>query len=343
MARLPRKIFNFALVGWLGLSGAVAQDVPRARDTIWEAPLNAKNPDAYDKAVETLIHAWEKANARPLAPGVKRSVGLKIATHMGPGLATPKPLVRALAKALEKRGFKRGEIFLFDVARSGLLECGYIANAADKEPVFEGMRVIAFAQDGPFDERWFYDSPLPSQDPELMRLRTPGTELTEQQRALERKSFLPRRLFLDADFWINLPVVCDNPAFGIDGVLSNASIRMVSNNRRFLNSEHTGPVAMAEIAAIPEIDRALVFSIVSLEKFQFIGGPQFNSYYTAGEPFVWLSDNAVWMDYQFLLRFNVRRQWQRLPLMPMPTFLRYAQQVGLGDYDPEKLFIKRAR
>ena len=46
---------------------------------------------------------------------------------------------------------------------------------------------------------------------------------------------------------------------------------------------------MSEIAAIPELEERLVLNFVSLERYQFIAGPFFNSIYTRSEPRLWMS------------------------------------------------------
>ena len=46
------------------------------------------------------------------------------------------------------------------------------------------------------------------------------------------------------------------------------------------------------MSAIPELRQTWLFTIASLEHYQFIGGPFFNSLYTRSEPIVWLSDRS---------------------------------------------------
>ena len=59
------------------------------KEPVWQAHLPAFTDADYDAAVEKLIAAFEKSRGRPIAPGAKKKVGLKIYSDSGPGMATP--------------------------------------------------------------------------------------------------------------------------------------------------------------------------------------------------------------------------------------------------------------
>ena len=114
----------------------VVQTAPRT--PVWEARLASFDREYYDRAVEALMEKYEAAARlnpamRPLAPGAKKRVGLKVYTDSGQGLATPIPLVQAVIAALERRGFenvlrgRRGaDIRVTQPVRKGLhrIHCG---------------------------------------------------------------------------------------------------------------------------------------------------------------------------------------------------------------------------
>ena len=138
-------------------------------------------------------------------------------------------------------------------------------------------------------------------------------------------------MFLDADFWINLPVYTDHQYLGVNGALVNATLWNASNTARFFRSPANAPAAVAEMSAIPELRQTWVCSIVSLQHYQFIGGPYFNSLYTVSEPVVWLSADPVALDTLALMRIN--RWRERAGFKPISDEIRtldFAETLGVG-------------
>ena len=288
-----------------------AQDVapaPRATiQPIWEARIDPAGGN-YDAAVERLISAYERATHRRMAPGPKRRVGLKIYTDSGPGLATPVPLVKAVIVALRRRGFENRNIFLVGLNQLRLRMTGYLPSLVTGKTPFEGNPVYVLESGRYYDPVWFYDSPLPDRfNPVIAEQQTRGYS-NSSTKDEDRKSFLATPLFLDADFWINLPVYTDHPVLGVNGALVNATLWNASNTARFFRSPANAPAAVAEMSAIPELRETWAFTIASLERYQYIGGPFFNSLYTTSEPILWLSGDPVMMDALMRDRMN---QWRR--------------------------------
>jgi hypothetical protein len=111
----------------------------------------------------------------------------------------------------------------------------------------------------------------------------------------------------------------------------NATLWNASNTARFFRSPATAPAAVAEMSAIPELRQTWLFSIASLEHYQFIGGPFFNSLYTRSEPVVWLGADPVMLD--ALMRVKID-DWRRKegfePISDDIRTLEFAETLGVG-------------
>jgi hypothetical protein len=308
-----------------------------ASEPVWEARMSKFDEASYDRVVETMISNYEQATQRKLVPGPKKKAGLKVYADSGPGLATPLPLVKAVVNALKRRGFANENIFLVGLNALRLRMTGYLPSLVSGETPFAGNPVYVLERGAYYDPLWFYDSPLPQRfDPIFAEQRTPAdggvkgvAETTTKDQ--DRKSFLATPLFLDADFWINLPVYTDHPTLGVNGALVNATLWNASNTARFFRSPANAPAAVAEMSAIPELRQTWVFTIASLQHYQFIGGPFFNSLYTVSEPIIWLSNDPVMMD--SLAREKINGQRKKAGFEPLDEEIRtleFAETLGVG-------------
>lgn len=326
----------------LTVAADLYQKAPRG--LVWEANLAYKTD--YRAEVEALLGAYEASLGEQLVPGERGKVGLKVNTRGGLGLSTPPALVRALIAALESRGFARDAIYIVDYSAHDLRAAGFmpaLSRSRQSSKRFEGARVLALDSEAHYDPEWFYDSPLPSafqKEPRLMLEGSSGRDSLEEG-AEARKSFLPEPLLFEVDYWINLAVGVDDPALGLDGVLANATLWNVSNSRRFLANEATASAAVAEIAAIPELAERMVLNFVTLEAYQFIGGPHFNSIYTRSEPRLWMSSDPVALDRLLLDRINTMRRLEGFTeISPLPKQLPFATSLGLGDHERSRIQIE---
>lgn len=312
-----------------------------APPVIWEHALKDFSDANYRYAVEQMLQSYEQASGRKLVPGAKKKVGLKVYADSGPGLATPFGLVRGVIAALEKRGFAQENIFLVGLNPLRLRMTGYLPSLSSGVVPFPGHPVYVLESGKFYDPEWFYDSPLPSRfDPVLndkaveAAAKGRATTTTEE----DRKSFLATPLFLDADFWINLPVYTDHPVLGVNGALVNATLWNASNTFRFFRSPATAPAAVAEMAAIPELREGWALNIVSLQLYQFIGGPYFNSLYTESEPRLLMSNDPVILDAVMIQKMNLARKKTGFEPIAEEDYrlLDFAQQLGVGSAEATK-------
>jgi hypothetical protein len=85
------------------------------------------------------------------------------------------------------------------------------------------------------------------------------------------------------------------------------------------------------MSAIPELRQTWMFTIASLQHYQFIGGPFFNSLYTVSEPILWLSNDPVMMDALARDRINAQRKKHGFePVDEEIRTLEFAETLGVG-------------
>ncbi len=319
---------------------------PDARAFLFEARPEDFSEGSYATTVESLLSAYERDAARSLKPGKLGKVALKLYTASGPGLATPKPLADAVVAALEKRGFKRADILLVDQQEKRLRDTGYLPALSDAgKDEYKGSPVLALDSGKYFDPKteseWTYPSSLPSKD--ILPNPDDFSMLPDKR---ERVSPLPLPLLFEVDFWINLPMVCDNGALGVSGALANATLLNVGNARRFWDNPANAQKAAVEIAAIPEFKAKFELTIMPLELYQLVGGPKFDAGFTVSEKRIWLSANPVILDYLMWKRINAgrdainKRSGLNLPLIePEPAMFSAANSadIRLGSCRPGDL------
>ncbi|MEM1222549.1 MAG: DUF362 domain-containing protein [Verrucomicrobiota bacterium] len=329
-------------LAFMGIRPVCAQDLPRIAPAglVWEADLGPNF--SYDLAVRDLFFAYEKRVGQALKAGSRGNVAIKVNTRAGRGLSTPLPLLQACIKVLKARGYAADQILIIDYSAHALRQARILPPLSSDSATFEGARVIALDSGKYFEEDWFYDSPLPPAYLEDTQLFGQSARRSLAEGSYERKSFLAAPLLFEVDFWINLAVGVDDPALGVDGVLANATLWNVSNSQRFLANPATASAAVAEIAAIPELQERMVLHFISLERYQFIAGPFFNSHYSRSESRLWMSSDPVALDRLIYDKMNELRLLEGFPdISPTPRQLPFAARLGLGTFDRDRIRIER--
>ena len=287
----------------------------------------------YARATEDVIAGFESRTGVILKPGDRRRCAIKLSTQSGMGLSTPKALVRAVADALVRRGFDRDNIFLCDAAAAPLRQSGFLPTLGTGAPRFEGMPVRAWdleARSWTGDARLAYENPVPPQ---------PGLPIPEWQDP--RVSLLPKPLFDEVDFWIQLPVVTDSPDLGVRGALACASLGNATNAERFNGNPRNAALAAVEMCSAPELDRRRILTLLSLERFQIRGGPLFDAGWCRSEKVLYGSANAVILDYLALSKIRAVRAAEGAPdkeLAEPPIFQAATSgSVRLGSARPTEI------
>jgi hypothetical protein len=305
--------------------------------TVYAYPMQTFGDDEYRQGVEWVFGTLEQSSGRSLGPGMFHRVALNVNANSGDGMQTPPGLVRAVIAALVERGYTREDLFIVDTKSTRLRDAGYLPplSRGHLGPYFDGVHVFGLDDGAMWNATWFYENSLPVQfNPELGREIIAGESDPQEQ----RKSYLAEPLLTNVAYWINLPVLTDHPAMEVNGALANATLWSVSNRARFFSSPANAPVAMAEIMAIPELLSNLALTIMSLEHYQFIGGPYFNSFYTRSQPLLIASvDPAIIDAYGGLLINKDREEEDFRPITAPPQASAYSQILGVGSADVEAI------
>lgn len=120
-------------------------------------------------------------------------------------------------------------------------------------------------------------------------------------------SILPKPLFDDVDFWINLPVLSDSKAVGVHGAMACASLGNMANSERFYDNPFNAAKAAVEVCAIPELAQKNKLTILSFERYQVLGGPYFDANWCRSEKIILASANPVILDFIGLQKINKGR------------------------------------
>ena len=314
---------------WQGLSAATDPKL-----LLIEQQLEGFTDQDYNQSVERLLTEYENKTGVGLKPGQLRKCGLKISSQAGLGLATPKPLIRALGNALMKRGFEKDAVLLCDVRQESLRECGVLPALSTDTASFEGFPVIAFE---PLAHKWSADKKLCYENQVMPRPGAPMVPWGDP-----RISILPKTLFDEVDFWINLPVLSDSKTLGVNGAMASASLGNIANAERFSDNPANASKVAVEICAIPELSKKNALTILSLERYQILGGPSFDANWCKSEKVILASANPVILDFIGLQKINAGRAARNVDaIRPEPPIFSAANagEIKLGTCRPADITL----
>ena len=317
-----------------GLAQSVAATDPKL--LLVEQKLKGFSDGDYAPAIERLLAEFEVNTGVGLKPGTLRKCGLKISSEAGVGLATPKPLIRALGTALIKRGFTPTGIILCDVRQQSLQQCGFLPSLSTEPQAFEGFPVVAYEPNAP---KWAEDKKLRFENQVMPR---PGVQTPPWGDA--RISILPKTLFDEVDFWINLPVLSDSKSLGVHGAMAAASLSNMANAERFLDNPYNASKVAVEVCAIPGLAKKNVLTILSLERYQILGGPGFDANWCLSEKTILASANPVILDFIGLQKINAGRAARAVETIhPEPPVFSSANagEIRLGTCRPSDIKLVR--
>jgi len=159
-----------------------------------------------------------------------------------------------------------------------------------------------------------------------------------------RVSVLPKTLVDEVDFWINLPVLSDSKSLGVHGAMASASIGNMVNSERFLDNPFNASKAAVEVCAIPKLSKRNVLTILSLERYQVLGGPSFDASWSRSEKTLLSSANPVIIDFIGLQKINAGRTASGIEaIYPEPPIFNAANagEIRLGTCRPADITLVR--
>jgi hypothetical protein len=318
-------LFITLLVSLLPFSASGATQALDPKLILIQQKLSGFSESEYASAVEKTLTEFEKSTGKSLRPGPLKKCALKITTEGGIGLATPKALTRAVATALIQRGFTPEGIIICDNHLENLRIAGYIPQLADAPQKFGDFPVQAWNTLAP---AWAQEKRLQYENQVLPRPNTPMVPWGDPH-----ISVLPKTLFDDVDFWINLPVLSDSKAVGVQGAMAAASLGNMANSERFADNPFNAAKATVEVCAIPELAKKNILTLLSLERYQVLGGPYFDANWCRSEKMILASANPVILDFIGLQKINKGRATSNMDTIhPEPPVFAAANsnEVHLG-------------
>lgn len=321
---------------FLALSLASANAATDPKLLLIEQKLQGFANQDYAAAIDQTLAEFESRTGVGLRPGERQRCGLKLSTEGGAGLATSKPLVRAVTAALLRRGFKQNAIILCDTRPDSLRQAGFLPALSTQSPSFEGFPVTAWDT---FASVWAKESQLRYENQVLPR---PTAQAVAWGDA--RVSVLPKTLIDEVDFWINLPVLSDSRSLGVHGAMASASLGNMVNAERFLDNPYNASKAAVEVCAIPKLASRNVLTILSLERYQVLGGPSFDASWCRSEQTLLSSANPVIIDFIGLQKINAGRSASGVePIHPEPPIFSAANsgEIRLGTCRPDEITLVR--
>ena len=325
----------FAIIA-LSFSFASAQAATDPKLLLIEQKLGGFADKDYAVGVEKTLGEFESRTGITLRPGDLRRCGLKLSSEGGAGLATPKPLVRAITAALLRRGFSQNAVTICDAKSDSLRQAGFLPALSTQSQSFEGFPVVAWDT---FAPSWAKENQLRYENQVLPR---PGAQAVPWGDA--RVSVLPKTLIDEVDFWINLPVLSDSKSLGVHGAMASASIGNMVNSERFLDNPFNASKAAVEVCAIPKLAKRNVLTVLSLERYQVLGGPGFDASWSRSEKTLLSSANPVIIDFIGLQKINSGRAASGIETIhPEPAIFSAANagEIRLGTCRPADITLVR--
>ncbi len=315
--------------------------------------------------------AWTRLGITP-----NDIVGIKITTAGGPLLSTHRPLIQAICDGLKAAGVPAAQIIVWDKDAVDMRNAGYTPTpGADShvaiDSIFPGTgydpsaiyknEIIGTLIWGDFDfVRHDNDDPLrdaattavknkgytddgsgipaPSTDGDSLAGGGPTPQTSDKSHFANLVANMCTKI-------INVPVLTDNSAVGIDGCMASLALGSVDNNRRFVGDPSYGDPAICEILNNPLLRRKVVIHILDALVAQYAGGPRFDPQFTKSIGALYVSRDPVAVDALVLRRMEGWRASDRDgridPIGKTAAYIHNGSVYHLGTDDPTRIQLVR--
>jgi len=255
-------------------------------------------------------------------------VGIKINTQAAPLHTTHAAVVTAIATGLRAAG----------VAATNIIIWGHDAQQArdaipaDANSPFHITGIIGGTG---WDPQTFFDSRTAGKlvwgD---LFFGRPGAEISG-------RSHLPKLLTQTITKLINVPVLMDHDACGLDGCLYNISLDAIDNSRRFELMGQRGDPTIAEICALPAVRSKLVLNILDALTGAYAGGPSFKPRYSWPAAALYFSRDPVAVDTLALETLEAKRRDAKIPpIGEAASHIATAAALGLGQNNRAQITVE---
>jgi hypothetical protein len=312
--------------------------------------------------------AWTRLGITP-----SDIVGIKITTAGGKLFSTHRPIVEAICEGLEAAGVPPSHIIIWDKGAADMRDADYSpAPATDSSvgiaSIFPGTGYDpdVVYKNGIIGNLIWGDSEFVRRDDDLDQAAmeairkkgftnngAAGNAVMDDDPLLgtssipqsSDRSHYARLVTSLCTKIINVPVLTDNSAIGINGCLGSLAMGMVDNNRRFEGDPTFGDPAICEILDKDFIRRKVVVHILDALIAQYAGGPRADPQFTKSIGAIYVSRDPVAIDSLVLKRLELWRAGDkdgRIDLIgKAASHVHDAASYNLGTDDPQRIQLVR--
>jgi hypothetical protein len=299
----------------------------------------------------------------------KDVVGIKISAAGGAPGATHRAVVAAIVDGLLAAGVPRENLLVWDRDADDLRAAGYLGRGTQSNFL---CPVRAIEPKWGYDAKAIYTSPflgkliwgdllfkgLPVQADEpppawAAPFAPPNSPLVKKQSAASPASAVSKDNLSNLSHYasiltkrvtkiVNVPVFSDSYFSGVGGALYNITIPNIDNWRRAVGPPQWGRSAIPEIYSEPFVGGRIVLNLTDGLIAQIAGAPTFAPLYARHHATLYASRDAVALDAVTLRQLELwRSQGQLPPIGDAGAHVRVAAQMGLGNFEPEKIDLRK--